>query len=268
MSLDASEDRSLTVLIHGFSKAGKSSLSISAPAPRLYLDVESASRFLPIKRIRWDVDGPPPVPDGTWDTAIVPTLDYGTVEKVYQWLNSGKHPFKSLIIDSISELQKRYFEKIAGRKQLTQQQWGEAGRAVGGLVRDVRDLTMHPIKPLECVVMTAMTRQLNNKYVPWCQGQLQTELPYLMDATTYLFVDTVTNELTGDTKEIRRLLTRPTPEFEAGERVGGVWPIVIDKPNISKMIDAVFGPDPSIAKNPEKPKAEEPQPKKEQVSNV
>lgn len=235
-------DRSLSVLIHGASKAGKSTLAVTGPTPRLLCDVEAASRFLPIKAIKWDpAREEPPEPDGTWDTAVVATRDWATVEKVYQWLASGKHPFKSFIIDSISELQSRYIESVAGRKQLTQAQWGDAYRAVGGLVRDIRDLTMHPTKPLECVVMTAMTKQVDGKFRPWCQGQLQSVLPYLMDSVGYLYFEQEVDELSGKVTEVRRLLTRPTDQFEAGERVGGAWPMVITNPNLTTMIDAIFG---------------------------
>jgi hypothetical protein len=233
-------ERSLTVLIHGASKAGKSTLAVTAPAPRLLCDVESASRFLPIERVFWDPADPPPKYDGTWDTCVVPTRDWSTVEKVYQWLASGKHEFSSFIIDSISELQNRYIESVAGRRQLTQAQWGDAYRAVGGLVRDIRDLTMHPTKPMECIVMTAMTRQIDEKFRPWCQGQLQAVLPYLMDSVVYIYVDQEVDELSGERTEVRRVLTRPTSEYEAGERVGGAWPIVITDPNIDTMISMIF----------------------------
>lgn len=235
-------ERSLSILIHGASKAGKSTLSVTSPAPRLLCDVESASRFLPIKRVYWDpATEKPPVPDGTWDTCVVPTRDWSTVEKVYQWLASGQHEFKTFIIDSISELQSRYIESIAGRRQLTQQQWGDAYRAVGGLVRDIRDLTMHPTKPMECIVLTAMTKKFDDKFRPWCQGQLQSVLPYLMDSVGYIYVDQEVDELSGERREVRRLLTRPTNEFEAGERVGGAWPPIISDPNLSDMIDMIFG---------------------------
>lgn len=235
-------DQSLTVLVHGSSKSGKSSLAVTSPTPRLLCDCESASRFLPIKRIKWDpATEKPPVDDGTWDTCVVHTLTWATVEKVYQWLASGEHPFKSFIIDSISELQSRYIEQVAGRKQLTQAQWGDAYRAVGGLVRDIRDLTEHPTHPIECVVMTAMTKQVDGKFRPWCQGQLQSVLPYLMDAVVYLYVEQEYDEIADEYREVRKILTRPTDQYEAGERVGGVWPIVITDPNISTMIEMIFG---------------------------
>lgn len=236
-------DRALTLLIFGASKAGKSTLAVTAPAPRLYLDVESASRFLPIERVYWDPAAErPPEYDGSWDTCVVQTRDWATVEKVYQWLASGQHPFKSLIIDSISELQTRFIESVNGRQQLTQQHWGDVYRAVGGLVRDIRDLTMHRTKPMECVVMTAMMKEINGRYTPWCQGQLQTLIPYLMDVTGYLWADSSTDTISGQTTEVRKFLTRRTDQYEAGERVGGRIDRVIENPNIAQMIEEIFGP--------------------------
>jgi hypothetical protein len=85
-----------------------------------------------------------------------------------------------------------------------------------------------------------MTRMIDGKYVPWAQGQLQTVLPFLLDATAYLYVD---NDEEG--RPVRMLLTQPTGQFEAGNRIGDKWPMVIANPNISSMIDAVFGPKPT-----------------------
>lgn len=243
-------DRSLTILIHGHSKSGKSSLAVTCPTPRLYMDVESASRFLSVKPVLWDPSTqPPPTPSDEWDTAVVPTRDWGTVERAYQWLASGKHPFRSLVVDSISELQQRYIESQVGRQQPTMQVWGSTYRAVTGLVRDLRDLTMHPTLPLEAIVLTAMTRQIDGVYRPWCQGQLATVLPYLLDITAYLWVEQVADPLTGEAAEVRKLLTRRTDQFEAGERVDGRVPPVMEvesrKPrqsgtDITRMLNMIF----------------------------
>jgi hypothetical protein len=218
------------------------------------LDVESASRFLPIQRVVWEPSqGPPPVADGTWDTCVVYVRDYDTVLKVYQWLQVGQHQFKSLILDSISELQVRLKERIAGRGQLQTQQWGEVLTNLAGLMRDFRDLTMHPTNPLEAVVLTAMTQQRDGIWRPYLQGQLATVIPYFWDVTGYLYVDQVASEdPTVAPTEIRRLYTRKHPLFEAGERVQGRIPPVVDNPNISEMLDMIFGP----AEQPPAPEAQ------------
>ena len=43
------------------------------------------------------------------------------------------------------------------------QQWGELLRHMGALLRDLRDLTMHPTNPLEAVVLTAMARSSDGR---------------------------------------------------------------------------------------------------------
>ena len=235
------EDRSISFLIYGASKSGKSTLAVSSPAPRLYMDVEAAARFLPIKRVAWNpAKEAPPEYDGTWDTAVVPTKNWDTVQKAYQWLASGKHPFNSFIIDSISELQQRYIEGISGRSQLQLQQWGDAFREVAGLIRDIRDLTVHPTKPVECIVLTAMARNRDGMWSPFVQGQLQDVMPYFLDLTGYLYVE-LESEMGSDLMvEKRRLLTRRTTQFEAGQRLGGAIPPIVESPNLEEMIETVF----------------------------
>lgn len=236
-------DRALTVLVHGASKAGKTTFANTAPYPRLLFDVESASRFLNCVKVVWDpMREAPPVADGTWDTCIVYVREYETIKKGYEWLQTGQHQFRSVIIDSISELQVRCAEQIAGRGQMQTQHWGELLRDMAGLCRDLRDLTMHATNPLEAVVLTAMTRNQDDIWKPYLQGQLGVVAPYFFDITGYLYVETEQPDPTAAPVEVRRLLTRKHPQYEAGERVGGRLPAVLDNPSIEQMLDTIFGP--------------------------
>lgn len=221
---------SLTMLLHGPSKSGKSLLGVSTPPPRVLFDVESASRFLPLKAIEWDPADPPPKADiKKWDTAVIPVRKWTDATAGLDWLTTGDHPFKSATVDSISELQARYVEHVAGRSQVKIQQWGEALREVGWFVRDLRDLTMHPHHPLEAVVLTAMSKIDQNGLIrPHLQGQLQHVIPYLMDITGALIV-----EEDDEGNEIRHLLSRRRNNIEAGQRVGGKIPPLLKLPNVS-----------------------------------
>lgn len=239
-------DRAMTFLIHGLSKTGKSTLAATAPAPRLLMDVEAASRFLPIKSVKWDpLAEAPPQYDGSWDTAVVPTNNWLQVQKAYEWLVSGQHPFRSFIIDSISELQYRYIENVSGRAAPKLQEWGDIYRAVGGLIRDIRDLTFVPHAGLECIVMTAMT-EVNDKgaWTPLLQGQLRKSVSYFPDVTGFLYLSEDWNELAGEMVERRILQTRRSPTVEAGERVQGRVAPFVENPNLAQLILDVFGPYP------------------------
>jgi len=223
----------LSMLVHGMSKVGKSLLAASTPAPRVYFDVESAARFLPIRGIQWDPRDPPPSWSKTsdWDTAVVSVREWQDAQRTFDWLHGGKHPFRSASVDSISELQYRYIEDVAGRNQVKLQDWGSVLRIVGGFMRDLRDLTFHANHPLEAVVVTAMTKETGDGMLrPHLQGQLNTVVPYLMDVTAYLFVEA--DNKTG--QEVRKLRTRRLPgRIEAGERVGGRIPAIVTLPQVT-----------------------------------
>lgn len=226
----------ISVITYGPSKSGKSTLGDTTPGPRLVLDAEMGSRFTPSKKVEWDpVRYAPPEPDGSWDTAIVPVHSYTTVLKAYEWLNSGKHPFRSVVMDSISEVQQRLADSLVGTNPLQLQDWGTMLRQASDLVRKFRDLTTHPVKPLAAVLFIAMAHQRNDgTWHPHVQGQLKTTLPYYVDLLTHL--QAVTLE---DGSVVRRLIIGPTPGYETGERVGGRLGHFIDNPRIADMLDVI-----------------------------
>jgi hypothetical protein len=238
--------RSLTLMVYGESKVGKSTLAVTAPYPRLMLDVEGGHRFLPINVKYWDpIREEPPVADGTWDTVVVNVRDYDVVMKAFQWLQTGKHQFKSLIIDSISELQVKCMDNIAGTEQMKMQQWGELLRHMGALLRDLRDLTMHPSQPLEAIVLTAMSRKgQDGVYRPYLQGQLAVQAPYFYDILGAITVESVPNpDPMQMPYKVRRMYVERTPEYEAGERVQGRLGKIVEQGDlgIERMLDMVFG---------------------------
>src|SRR5579863_1826677 len=143
----------LCCVIHGEAGVGKTTLAMTSPAPRLLVDCEGGSRFVRQKKVQWDpmTGAPPPTPDGTWETCVVIVRDYRVVDQVYGWLNSGQHPFNSIVVDSLTEIQKRCLDNIAGTDQPQTQHWGALLRQIEGFVRDLRDLAFHPIKPLDSI---------------------------------------------------------------------------------------------------------------------
>jgi hypothetical protein len=244
--------RSLTLMVYGESKVGKSTFAVTAPYPRLMLDVEGGHRFLPISVKYWDpMREEPPVADGTWDTCVVPVREYDTVIKTYQWLQTGRHQFKSLIIDSVSELQVKCLENIAGTNQMSQQQWGELLRHMGALLRDVRDLTMHPTQPLEAVVLTAMARPgQDGRARPYLQGQLAIQAPYFYDILGALTVEEFPNpDPMQPPIKARRMYVERTNQYEAGERVQGRLGKIVEQQHlgVEAMLDIVFGARPAAA---------------------
>lgn len=209
----------LSFLVHGLAKAGKSTFGDSGPRPRLILDVEGASYWTPGRKIYWDpLRQTPPQPDGSWDSCIVLARDAATIHTTYRVLNSGAHPFNSLSLDSVTEVQQRLIDEMVGTKKIERDQWGALLRNVSNMSRSFRDLITHPVRPLWSVCMIAGTHQVNGRWTPLLQGQIQDYMPYHVDILGYL------DPLPDGT---RNLLIGPHPQFLTGERVGGRLPYAL-----------------------------------------
>lgn len=242
--------RSLGICLHGEPGTGKSWLGATAPAYRLVLDCEGGSRYTKEKKVYWNPAEPPPVPGSgredpnspvvtevDWRTCIVITRNFATMGLVYGWLNSGQHPFRSLVIDSITELQKRLVDDTAGVAQPTQQDWGAILRIMEAEVRKLRDLLFHETRPLECVVLIALTHQRDGKFRPFVKGQLELSLPGFIDVVGFLYVD-----MDADQQMVRKLLIAPVGEFDAKDRTDALTvaygPVIVN-PNLETMIEII-----------------------------
>lgn len=208
----------------------------------LFLDVEKASRFIRARKIKWNpLTEAPPVADGTWDICVVNVDVWNKAEKAYEWLKSRQHPFRSVVLDSISELQAKAQEDIKGRAQLQTQDWGKLLSRMAFFCRDLRDLTGDDDNTIEAVIITAMTKDYDGILKPYLQGQIASQIPYWLDITAYLYVQQVANPTTGELEEVRNLLVGKHPNYESGNRVPGL-PNVIEKPNVESILDSIFGP--------------------------
>lgn len=254
-------DQRISMLIHASSKVGKSTLSGTAPKPILVLDAEGSWRFINLRKTYWEPSaGPPPAYDGTWDACVVHVREWGTVELVLQWLRSYMLPFTSVVVDSVTEIQRRCRENLKGDEAMKIQDWGTLLSRMDKSIRGFRDLALLPGINVRCVVFIAETRQSQaGKWVPYMQGQISTALPYWMDICGYLYPDMDLDANGQATVEVRRLLIAPNSQFEAGERVqgrlGGV--ITIPKPpsgtsgdDIERWMRTIFGVTPTPSPTP------------------
>ena len=214
-----------SVLVFGPSKAGKTHLCASGPPPVLLLDAEGGSRFLPFRKKVWSNPAlePPDMSDA--DVCVCYVRDFSTLQNVFGWLHEGRHPFRSVVIDSISEAQQRCVDAIAGQNQMTTPGWGELLRKISGLVRGYRDLLIHPSNPLDLVAFTAMERVTQEgMHVPYLQGAIANVLAYYLDIVLYL--QAAPNEETGVLE--RKLLTKPHPMYAAGDRTNRLPQVMVN----------------------------------------
>lgn len=190
--------RRLTALVHGDSGAGKSWLFNTAPGPRLLFDAEGRAEYLadlrvdptgmtPQRIIPWDPIYA--IPEESNDPGVVTVIDvqsFAPLEGGLRWLQSGAHPFRSVGLDSLPEVQQRLIGDISGVDQMRTQDWGEALRRLDGLIRDMRDLRKHPTNPLDCVLFVSGSAEKDGKKRPMLQGQMSLRAPYHVDVVGYL----------------------------------------------------------------------------------
>lgn len=231
--------QTLTIVVHGESGAGKSYLADTAPGPRLVFDAEGGVRFTPSRKVHWNPKDKPPEPDGSWDTAVVTVTDLDSLRYALQWLQVGQHPFKSIVIDSLTEVQKRFVDSIAGAEQMKLQDYGELSRKSESLVRQFRDLTMHQTHPVEVVVFVCGTRERGQEHAvlrPALTGSMAEQLGYYVDVMTYLAV-IPSGE---DGKLQRRALFAQVDGIAAKDRTGRLG-VTMDAPSVPKMLEEVYG---------------------------
>lgn len=128
--------------IYGRSGTGKTTLSSTFPKKILHLDIRD---------------------DGTESIADVKGIDWASInsweefEDVYWWLKSNKdHEYKTLTIDTITQLQGLAVEHILLKKNkkienagdwgtMTKKEWGDVSSIMKDWITRLRDLPMHVI---------------------------------------------------------------------------------------------------------------------------
>lgn len=249
----------MSLLVHASSKVGKTTLSSTAPLPILALDAEGGWSFMgnsptlvalygrPLRITYWDpCAGPPPLYDGTWEICVAQIVTWDSLRCAYDWLSMAQHNFKSIVVDSVTELQRRCKQNlIAPTEQMKMQHWGALLQLMDATIRGLRDLKDHANNSVEVVVFIAETRMLDGKWRPSLQGQIVTALPYWMDIVGYLYVEDELDANAQPTVRVRKMLIGPHPLYESGERVqGALGGDIVREPNIQTMLNQIYGPVP------------------------
>jgi hypothetical protein len=246
-------DDTLSLLVYGSSKAGKSTLTSTVPLPAMVMDAEGSWKFIDeagfrsgvkLRKRAWDPSREPlPDHDGTWDILHVKVTSWLAMQQCYVALTQQEHRFASLVLDSITEVQRRCKRNIAPvSTQMQQQHWGQLLDQMDGLIRGYRDLTLLD-NSIRCVVLVSEMAMKDGKWRPYMQGAIRDTLPYLVDICGYLYTEFVTDQNTGAvTEKQKRLLIGPHPQYEAGERVGGRLPDTVIDPHISRMLEQIYPP--------------------------
>lgn len=229
------EERStfFNMLIYGDSGVGKTTLAGSASmvpsmSPVLVIDIEGGTESL--KHSYPDVD-------------MIRVLNWKQMQDVYNELYLGKTGYKTVILDSLTEIQKfnMYNVMEAALKARPNQEpdvpgmreWGINLEQMRKFVRGFRDLEMHTI-------FTALAKNDKNDKTgitttgPSLSGKMAGEVAAFLDIVSYYYVKQVG---TGKDIEFQRfLLTGMTEQFIAKDRSGKL-PMVVESPTMQTIFE-------------------------------
>lgn len=212
------------MLIYGESGVGKTRLAGSADAvPEmrrvLFIDVEGGS--LTLKSCYPDVD-------------VVRIKSWAEMQKVYDELYLDQHGFNTIVVDSLTEIQKMSMDKIMRRRVEENE---EADADVPGIrewninleqtrkfVRLFRDLPVNTIFTA-LVKLDKNMRTGSTRRKPSLSGKVADEVAAFLDIVTYLYSKEV-----GDENK-RMLLTSQTEDTVAKDRSNQL-PIVVEDPTM------------------------------------
>jgi hypothetical protein len=237
-------DKRWRVLLYADPKVGKTTLAETAVGPRLILDAEGGTDWLATETVEWDPRNPPPAGLDKDVSVVVHTTNWDTVELANSWLQKGDHEFRSVILDSLTELQKQCKLAIT-QDGMKIQDWGTLYDKMDPVLREIRDLTKHPTNPLWTVVITALATVKDEKTVPDIQGSMSRSLAGQIDTIGYLRP----GDMQPDGTTSRELVVDASTKLYAGDRTKvlrrafkGSVPIVLDEEtdeiqwNLSSML--------------------------------
>jgi hypothetical protein len=228
----------LCMLLHAYSGMGKTPLSNTAPGPRLVIDVENGADWIDKPRVTWDGKTDPRLLQGlTDDTSVIVNItDFLRIKNdIMPFLTSGRHPFRSVILDSMTELQEKMLKAISGDDKRDWDAYGTLLIWCQNLLIDLKDLKYNNVKPVDCIIIVCGTDQNKaDRIVPMLDGKISKKVTFKMDLVAYLF-----RELDGAGNSVPRLRIQPTPIIDAKDRTMILAPFygdIIPEPDVMEIM--------------------------------
>jgi hypothetical protein len=216
-------------------------------SPMLLLDFEGGLKSIKSKFKRIDINDLGKVPCDINMAHAVKIREWEDFNIVYNFLADDDHDYKSVGIDSLSEVNYLNLTTIVGEaidandahdKDIAyRDDYMRSIAQMRRLIRFFRDLPLHVFFTSAALeVEDARTRKM--QYRPALTGRLVMELPGLVDTIGYLAVV----EEKGEEDSFRSLCVQPTERYMAKDRSeGGILGDYLDRPNLPWMLDILLG---------------------------
>lgn len=221
----------INMLIYGDPGVGKTVLAgsasaVEALAPVIYIDVEGGTLSL---RERFP------------EVKVIRIKTFNDLGKVFEELARGNHGYKTVVLDSISEIQK--FGMYAVMKRALENdpdrdpdlpgigEWGKNTEQMRRFIRAFRDLPMNTI--FLALGATDQDKRGNKLTKPALSAKLSNEVAGFLDVVCYMYKKTIDQEVS------RYLLTAGTDEFIAKDRTDRLPPI-LEAPDMQTIHQILF----------------------------
>lgn len=225
----------MNLLVYGEPGAGKTYLAGTAEdspltSPVLFLDVEGGLATI---RNRSGIDVAPPI-------RSMKELE-NTYNKMYSSIKDGKMYYKTVVVDSLTELadvdmkviMKAAYSANPDKVDIdvpSPREWGKARNHIRTIVRAFRDLPCNVIFTAQ--LFTFQEEGQPSKHMPGFSGKLRTEIPGFMDIVGYLHPKNDGGVIT------RKLQIQGTSRVVAKDRTASLGE-VIDNATIPMMFDLI-----------------------------
>jgi hypothetical protein len=222
----------INMLVFGEPGTGKTRLAGSAAvvdelSPVLFIDVEGGT--LSLREVYPEVE-------------VIRVKNFEQLGSVFEDLRKMKHGYKTVVLDSLTEIQK--FGMYHIMKGVTVKdpdrdpdlpgigEWGKNTEQMRKLVRAFRDLPMNTI--FTALAATDVDKKGNKTIRPSLSGKLAAEVVGFLDIVVYYYLKEV------DDIQQRLLLTTRTDEVIAKDRTDRLPPVVQD-PSMDLIHQIIFG---------------------------
>lgn len=232
--------KSLSMCIYGRSGSGKTTFAGSAPGPILYIDVkdEGTASISDVKGIK-----------------VFEVEDFSDFEEVYWYLVKNRTEFKTIVIDTVTQLQSLLVNEVGSRNKkrpgdwgsMTKRDWGDVASTLKEWLGNYRDLTREGMN----VIFIAQDRTFNlgdeeeaneTLLAPEVGPALSPSVAKFLNASVDVLVNTFIREIEKKKEVDGKKKTYNVIQYCLGVGPSSIYTRKLRKPKSVELPDVIVDP--------------------------